>query len=222
MPNTHHSTNSNVLLAALETPKVYLVDDDAAIRDALTLLLSLRGFDSIAFASGEEALEALSPSSRGCVLSDLRMPGVSGLELMEQAQSRGISLPIVMLTAHGDVATTRAALQGGAFDFLEKPIDDEILIDVLKHAIAEDARGHLQRIETGRQLARLERLTARERQVLELVGRGLQNRDIAQELGISPRTVEVYKARMMEKLDCTSLADAVRMSMLLEESPDSA
>ena len=156
MPNTHHSTNSNVHLAALEAPKVYLVDDDAAIRDALSLLLSLRGFDSIAFASGEEALEALSPSSRGCVLSDLRMPGVSGLELMEQAQSRGISLPIVMLTAHGDVATTRAALQGGAFDFLEKPIDDEILIDVLKHAIAEDARGHIQRIETGRQLARLE------------------------------------------------------------------
>lgn len=219
MPNTHASLSSSTPRTTLENPKVYLVDDDAAIRDALTLLLSLRGFESIAFASAEEALEALTPASRGCVLSDLRMPGVSGLDLMQEAQNRGITLPIVMLTAHGDVATTRAALQGGAVDFLEKPIDDEILIDVLKHALAEDERGHLQRLETGRQLARLERLTVRERQVLELVGRGLQNRDIAQELGISPRTVEVYKARMMEKLDCTSLADVVRMSMLLEESP---
>lgn len=203
-------------------PKVYLVDDDAAIRDALSLLLSLRGLDSVAFASGEEALEHIEPSARGCILSDLRMPGLGGLEFMEQVQQRDIRIPVVMLTAHGDVATTRAALRGGAFDFLEKPIDDDILIDVLKHAISEDAQGHRQRLETGRQLARIERLTTRERQVLELVGKGLQNRDIATELGISPRTVEVYKARMMEKLDCSSLADAVRMSMLLEDNTTSS
>ena len=203
-------------------PKVYLVDDDAAIRDALSLLLSLRGLDSVAFASGEEALEHIEPSARGCILSDLRMPGLGGLEFMEQVQQRDIRIPLVMLTAHGDVATTRAALRGGAFDFLEKPIDDDILIDVLKHAISEDAQGHRQRLETGRQLARIERLTTRERQVLELIGKGLQNRDIATELGISPRTVEVYKARMMEKLDCSSLADAVRMSMLLEDNTTSS
>ena len=203
-------------------PKVYLVDDDAAIRDALSLLLSLRGLDSVAFASGEEALEHIEPSARGCILSDLRMPGLGGLEFMEQVQQRDIRIPVVMLTAHGDVATTRAALRGGAFDFLEKPIDDDILIDVLKHAISEDAQGHRQRLETGRQLARIERLTTRERQVLELIGKGLQNRDIATELGISPRTVEVYKARMMEKLDCSSLADAVRMSMLLEDNTTSS
>jgi RNA polymerase sigma factor (sigma-70 family) len=205
-----------------EIPKIFLVDDDAGIRDALSLLLSLRGMESVAFASGEEALEHIEPTSRGCILSDLRMPGLGGIELMHAMQERGVTLPIVMLTAHGDVATTRAALRGGAFDFLEKPIDDDILIDVLKHAMSEDEQGHRQRLETGRQLARIERLTVRERQVLELVGRGLQNREIAQELGISPRTVEVYKARMMDKLDCSSLADAVRMSMLLDESPQTS
>lgn len=205
-----------------EIPKIFLVDDDAGIRDALSLLLSLRGMESVAFASGEEALEHIEPTSRGCILSDLRMPGLGGIELMHAMQERGVTLPIVMLTAHGDVATTRAALRGGAFDFLEKPIDDDILIDVLKHAMSEDEQGHRQRLETGRQLARIERLTVRERQVLELVGQGLQNREIAQELGISPRTVEVYKARMMDKLDCSSLADAVRMSMLLDESPQTS
>ena len=205
-------------MTQLEPAKVYLVDDDAAIRDALHLLLSLRGIDSVAFASGEEAVEHIEPCARGCILSDLRMPGLGGVELMKKLQERDIRIPIVMLTAHGDVATTRAALRGGAFDFLEKPIDDDILIDVLKHAISEDAQRHQQRLETGRQLARIERLTTRERQVLELVGKGLQNRDIAAELSISPRTVEVYKARMMEKLDCSSLADAVRMSMLLEDN----
>ncbi len=205
-----------------EIPKIFLVDDDAGIRDTLSLLLSLRGMESVAFASGEEALEHIEPTSRGCILSDLRMPGLGGIELMHAMQERGVTLPIVMLTAHGDVATTRAALRGGAFDFLEKPIDDDILIDVLKHAMSEDEQGHRQRLETGRQLARIERLTGRERQVLELVGRGLQNREIAQGLGISPRTVEVYKARMMDKLDCSSLADAVRMSMLLDESPQTS
>lgn len=200
-----------------ESSKVFLVDDDASIRDALSLLLSLRGLEPVAFASAEEALQHIGASDRGCILSDLRMPGLGGIELLQVMQDRGVTLPIVMLTAHGDVATTRAALRGGAFDFLEKPIDDDILIDVLRHAISEDEKGYLQKLETGRQLARIERLTMRERQVLELVGRGLQNRDIAQELGISPRTVEVYKARMMDKLDCNSLADAVRMSMLLDE-----
>ncbi|MBU6212770.1 MAG: response regulator [Gammaproteobacteria bacterium] len=199
-------------------PTIYLIDDDAAIRDALMLLLNLRGMTAEAFSSAEFALVKLNRESRGCVLTDLRMPGMSGLELLAEVNSREISLPVVLLTAHGDVATTRAALRGGAFDFLEKPIDEDILVDVLTHAISEDARGHQQRLQTETRLARINTLTQRERQVLALLGRGLQNREIAIELSISPRTVEVYKARMMEKLDCSSIADVVKMSLLLDSS----
>jgi len=197
-------------------PTIYLIDDDAAIRDALMLLLNLRGMSAEAFSSAEYALAKLNRESRGCVLADLRMPGMSGLELLAEINAREISLPVVLLTAHGDVATTRAALRGGAFDFLEKPIDEDILVDVLTHAISEDARGHQKRLQTETQLARINTLTQRERQVLTLLGRGLQNREIAIELSISPRTVEVYKARMMEKLDCSSIADVVKMSLLLD------
>lgn len=199
-------------------PTIYLIDDDAAIRDALMLLLNLRGMTAEAFSSAEFALVKLNRESRGCVLTDLRMPGMSGLELLAEVNSREISLPVVLLTAHGDVATTRAALRGGAFDFLEKPIDEDILVDVLTHAISEDARGHQKRLQTETRLARINTLTQRERQVLALLGRGLQNREIAIELSISPRTVEVYKARMMEKLDCSSIADVVKMSLLLDSS----
>lgn len=198
------------------TVRVYLVDDDAAVRDALRLLLELRGLAVDAFASAEAALMRIDRTSRGCVLTDLRMPVMSGLELMFELRKRSIDLPVVVLTAHGDVSTTRAALRGGAFDFLEKPVDEDILGDVLSHAISEDARGHQRRLETDARLAKIGALTQRERQVLTLLGQGMQNREIAVSLAISPRTVEVYKARMMEKLGCESLADVVRMSLLLE------
>lgn len=196
--------------------RVYLVDDDAAVRDALRLLLELRGLAVEVFASAEAALMRIDRGSRGCVLTDLRMPVMTGLDLMFELRERSIDLPVVVLTAHGDVSTTRAALRGGAFDFLEKPVDEDILADVLSHAIAEDARGHQRRVETDARLARIDALTPRERQVLTLLGQGMQNREIAVQLAISPRTVEVYKARMMEKLGCASLADVVRMSLLLE------
>ena len=198
------------------TVRVYLVDDDAAVRDALRLLLELRGLAVEAFASAEAALVRIDRTSRGCLLTDLRMPVMTGLELMFELRKRSIDLPVVVLTAHGDVATTRAALRGGAFDFLEKPADEDILGDVLSHAISEDARGHQRRLETDARLAKIGALTPRERQVLTLLGQGMQNREIAVALAISPRTVEVYKARMMEKLGCESLADVVRMSLLLE------
>ena len=201
------------------TVRVYLVDDDAAVRDALRLLLELRGLAVEVFASAEAALMRIDRTSRGCVLTDLRMPVMTGLELMFELRKRSIDLPVVVLTAHGDVSTTRAALRGGAFDFLEKPVDEDILADVLSHAISEDARGHQRRLETDARLARIGALTPRERQVLTLLGQGMQNREIAVALTISPRTVEVYKARMMEKLGCASLADVVRMSLLLEPPP---
>jgi FixJ family two-component response regulator len=200
-------------------PTVFLVDDDASIRDALSLLLSLKGMRAQVFASAEAFLETYQPDWRGCLLTDLRMPGMSGLDLNQSLRQRGVSLPVILLTAHGDVATARAALKSGAFDFLEKPVNDELLMDVLTHAVERDAQIHRATTQRSETLEKTGRLTQREREVLVLLSRGLQNREIAAELQISPRTVEVYKARMMEKLDCRSLADAVRMGLALEQEP---
>lgn len=192
-------------------PTVYFVDDDAAVRDALSLLLSLKGFLSQVFASAETFLETYRPEWRGCLLTDLRMPGMSGIELQQELTARGASLPVVVLTAHGDVATTREAMKAGAYDFLEKPVDEQVLVDVLKNAIAYDAEAHGVERQKHRARERFGRLTPRERDVAQLVSEGLQNREIAARLGISPRTVEVYKSRMMEKLDCRNLAEVLRM-----------
>jgi two-component system, LuxR family, response regulator FixJ len=192
---------------------VFLVDDDASVRDALSLLLSLKGMRTQLFAAAETFLETYRPEWRGCVLTDLRMPAMSGLDLQQAMRDRGISLPVVVLTAHGDVSTARMALKSGAFDFLEKPIDDEILLDVLRNAIREDGlQRDVQRTEDAAR-SLLERLTPRERDVLNLLVEGLSQRDIAARLDISPRTVEVYKARMMEKLRCRSLAEVVRTAI---------
>lgn len=192
---------------------VFLIDDDASVRDSLSLVLSLKGMRTQLFAAAEPFLDTYQSDWCGCVLTDLKMPGMSGLDLQEALRNRGISLPVVVLTAHGDVATTRLAMKNGAFDFLEKPVDNEILLDVLQSAIREDTRRHeLHRIEHVAR-SRLERLTPRERDVLNLLVEGLSQREIAGRLEISPRTVEVYKARMMEKLQCGSLAEVVRTAM---------
>jgi RNA polymerase sigma factor (sigma-70 family) len=192
---------------------VFLIDDDASVRDALGLILSLKGMRTQLFSAAEAFLETYRPEWRGCVLTDLRMPGMSGLDLQQAMRDRGISLPVVVLTAHGDVSTTRLAMKSGAFDFLEKPIDDEILLDVLRNAIREDSlRYDAQRMEDAAR-SLLDRLTPRERDVLNLLVEGLSQREIAARLEISPRTVEVYKARMMEKLRCRSLAEVVRTAI---------
>ena len=192
-------------------PTVFVVDDDASIRDALSLLISLKGLRTSVFGSAEDFLAVYEPSWRGCLLTDLKMPGMSGLELQTILNERGITLPVVVLTAHGDVSTTRAALKKGAVDFLEKPVDDDVLVDVLMNAIRIDGERHLAHAQRAQTAARLERLTPRERDVLDLLAEGLQHREIAERLAISPRTVEVYKARMMEKLQCHTLAEVVRI-----------
>ena len=190
---------------------VFVVDDDASIRDALSLLISLKGLRPAVFSSAEDFLAVYDSQSRGCLLTDLQMTGMSGLDLQTTLQQRGIGLPVVVLTAHGDVATTRAALKNGAVDFLEKPVDDDVLIDVLRNAIRIDADRHRARMKQAETMTRLGRLTPRERDVLNLLADGLQHREIAERLGISPRTVEVYKARMMEKLQCRTLAEVIRI-----------
>ena len=201
---------------------MFLVDDDASIRDALSLLISLKGLRTAVFSSAENFLETYAADWRGCLLLDLQMPGMSGLELQAVLRERGIQLPVVVLTAHGDVATTRAALKGGAVDFLEKPVDDDVLIDVLLSAIRLDEQRHLVAAHRAGLVERLGRLTPRERDVLKLLAEGLQQREIAERLEISPRTVEVYKARMMEKLQCRSLADVVKIGTQAQVSDTQA
>jgi FixJ family two-component response regulator len=186
---------------------VFLIDDDASVRDSLSLLLSLKGIRTLPFAAAEAFLETYRPEWRGCVLTDLQMPEMSGLDLQQALRQRRILLPVVVLTAHGDVRTTRLAMKNGAFDFLEKPVDDEILLDVLKNAIREDSLRHeADSIANGAR-------SRHEREVLDLLVEGLSQREIAGRLEISPRTVEVYKGRMMEKLQCRSLAELIRISL---------
>lgn len=192
---------------------VFLVDDDASIRDALSLLISLKGLRSSVFASAEDFLAVYNPSWRGCLLTDLKMQGMSGLDLQAELQQRGVQLPVVVLTAHGDVNTARAALKSGAVDFLEKPVNDEVLIDVLMNAIRIDEERHRTQTQQAQTTARLARLTAREREVLDALADGLSHKEIAEKLSISARTVEVYKARMMDKLQCGTLADVVRLAI---------
>jgi RNA polymerase sigma factor (sigma-70 family) len=192
---------------------VFVIDDDASVRDSINLILSLKGMRTQLFSSAEDFLEAYRPAWRGCILTDLQMPGMSGLDLQQALHERGVLLPVVVLTAHGDVPTTRVAMKGGAFDFLEKPINDEVLLDVLKNAIREDIHRHAAESAEDALRSRLARLTPREREVLDLLVEGLSHREIAARLTISPRTVEVYKARMMEKLQCRSLAELIRAAL---------
>jgi FixJ family two-component response regulator len=197
-----------------EDGTVFLIDDDPGVRDSLSLLLSLKGMRTQPFATAESFIETYRPEWTGCVLTDLRMPGMTGLELQTLLRERRMEVPVVVLTAHGDVATARAALKNGAFDFLEKPVDDAMLLDVLRNALRADRERHLAATARSATDQRLGRLTEREREILALIAAGHQNRDIATQLGISPRTVEVHKARVMEKLECRTLAELIRMNSL--------
>jgi FixJ family two-component response regulator len=188
-----------------------IVDDDNAIRDSLSLWLGMRGIRCRAFESAEQFLATVQPEWRGCALIDLRLDGIDGLQLQAELAGRGIALPVIFVTGHGDVGTTRDALKAGAFDFIEKPVDNERLVEVVKAAIAHDAAEARRKAQAAAHAARMQRLTERERQVMEQVVAGRHNREIAADLGISPRTVEVYKARMMDKLDVRSSTDLVKL-----------
>jgi two-component system, LuxR family, response regulator FixJ len=193
---------------------VFVVDDDPAVRDSLGLLLGLRGLRTQMFASAESFLETYDGKGRGCMLIDVRMPGMDGLALFEEIGRRGWSIPCIVMSAYGDVAMTRNALKAGAFDFLEKPFDDvDVLIDVIQNAISLDAVRQREAAEAEVIDERLRRLTGREREVMDLLAQGMSNRQVGETLGISPRTVEVYKARLVEKLQIRTITDLVRISL---------
>ena len=190
---------------------VFIVEDDAAVRDSLGLLLGLHGLRTQSFGCAEDFLRIYQSSWAGCLLLDVRMPGMSGLELQQTLRRQSMEMPIIIMTAHGDVATVRTALRSGAVDFLEKPVDPDALLRAVHTALDADATRRRAALDAQSALERLSVLTARERQVMELIAKGCHNREIAATLGISPRTVEVHKARVMEKLQVQSVPELVRI-----------
>ena len=203
------------------TPTAYLVDDDSAIRDSIALWLGMRGIRCAAYESAEGFLSAVQPEWRGCVLIDLQLEGIDGLQLQAELAERNITMPLIFVTGHGDVSTTRDALKAGAMDFIEKPVDNERLVELVEAAMAKDAEAAQRQEQAALVAGRLQRLTQREREVMEQVVAGRHNREIAADLGISPRTVEVYKARLMDKLDVRRVADLVKLVVEAKADPGS-
>jgi FixJ family two-component response regulator len=195
-------------------PTVYVVDDDEGVRSALALLLKSMGQPAVTFGSAGEFLETYDPDRPGCALLDVRMPGMSGLELQEELNRRGVVLPVIFITGHGDVPMAVEAMQRGAFDFLQKPFRDDDLAERIRRALAHDRKLRSQIGEKGQIRARLDRLTPRERQVLKLVTDGKPNKVMAAELGVSQRTVEIHRAHVMRKMGASSLAQLVRMTII--------
>ena len=192
---------------------VYIVDDDDAMRDSLRWLLESSGYRVAAFSTAERFLGAYKPGVAACVVLDVRMPGASGLELQQELNRRGETLPIIFITGHGDVPMAVNALKSGAFYFLEKPFKDEQLLAVIDQAAAAGTPEFRQGAEHRCAAARLATLTQREREVMDLVVQGLKNKQIADELNISVKTVEAHRARAMEKMDVGSVAELVRATM---------
>ena len=195
---------------------VYIVEDDASVRDSLGLMLGLAGLRTAFFADAEAFLAAWREDWTGCVVADLRLPGMSGIELQTEMGRRGRGLPFVIITAHGDVAAARDAFRADAVDFLEKPFDHAQLRSAIQAAFSKEERRQRRTLES----ERLALLTMRERDVLEHAARGLHAKEIARELGISARTVEVHKTRLMAKLGVRNVAELVRFALGAGASSD--
>jgi RNA polymerase sigma factor (sigma-70 family) len=192
---------------------VYVVDDDQAIRHAMELLMRSVGLNYEIFHSGDEFLSKHTNDRAGCLVLDIRMPGLGGLELQEKLNDIGSTLPIIFITGHGDVPMAVEAMQKGAVDFIQKPFRDQELLDRIGEALQTDRERRSAREEKSEVQGKIEKLTNRERQVLDLVVTGKPNKVIAYELGVSQRTVEIHRARVMEKMQAKSLADLVRMHL---------
>jgi len=197
-------------------PVVCVVDDDPAVRDSLRWLLSSVDLEVETFASAQDFLAAYGPDRRGCVLVDVRMPGMSGLELQEELAARATMLPVIIITGHSDVQMAVRAMKAGAFDFIEKPFNDQALIDLVQKAIEENQAMVRARLEFDEIRERFDLLSPRERQVLEQIVAGEPNKRIAYHLGLSEKTVEAHRAKVMEKTRAGSLADLIKMATLLE------
>ena len=198
-------------------PTVFIVDDDDAVRRFLTGLIQSIDLKVEAYASAKDFLDAYRPGRPGCLLLDVRMPGMSGLELQRELAERSIELQVVILTGHGNVPVAVQAMKAGAVDFIEKPFNNELLLDRIQRAVAESLRSGSEREKHGETLRRLGTLTPRERQVFDLVVAGETNKGIAHRLAISGKTVEIHRANVMRKMRARSLASLVHMAVSLED-----
>ena len=203
---------------------VFVVDDDEAVRSSTKLLLKSVGLPAVTYSSAQEFLDNYDQMQPGCVVLDVRMPAMSGLELQQLLNMRGAIIPVIFITGHGDIPMAVEAMQHGAFDFLQKPFRDQDLLDRVQKALEKDRVNRVQLREKTRIQERRESLTPREREILELMTRGKPNKVMAADLGVSQRTVEIHRARVMEKMGASSLAQLVRMVMDLDlsASPEAA
>ena len=199
-------------------PLVYVVDDDEAMRKSLCWLIGSVGLDTQSYTSADEFIEAYQDERPGCLLLDIRMPGTSGLDLQDALKTRKIEIPIIFLTGHGDVPIAVRAFKSGAFDFLQKPCNDQILLDRINDAIKFHQQKRSELSEINNIKTRIENLTKREYEVAECVSHGLQNKEIAKKLGISPKTVEVYRHNALEKMHADSAAELTRQWVINESS----
>lgn len=199
------------------TPFVYVVDDDQSIRESLVLLLESSGRLARSFPDSQSFLEGFEQSAPGCVIADVRMPGMSGLDLQRYLKSTGIDLPVIIITGHADVAMAVQALKEGASDFIEKPFDEDVLARSVDAALDQNRRAFRERKNLEDIRARAKDLTPREKEVMDLVVQGLANKAVAAELNISVRTVEIHRGRVMEKMNAGSLSELVRMALRLDQ-----
>ena len=206
---------------ALETEaKIYVVDDDDAVRDSLDALLTASGLDVELFPSGDAFLEACDEIGGGCVLLDVRMPRMDGMEVQRRLHARRPDLPVIMITGHGDISMAVRAMKAGAVDFVEKPLREEALLQSIESALRAARETHRQQSLGAAALGSIGRLTPREREVLEQLVAGRPNKVIAQNLACSPRTVEIHRARIMEKMEARSLPHLVRLALAAGIEPD--
>ena len=207
-----HSVNRHAEAAAAGSrPLVHVVDDDGPVRESTALLLRLSGHEVRTYSSGREFLDAVGLDRPGCVLLDVRLPDIWGLDVQQQLNGRGSLLPIVMITGRGDVATAVRAIKAGAVDFIEKPLSRDLLNDIVERALSAASR-QPPLLEAAAARARIARLTPRECQVLHPLVSGHSNKVIASDLGLSPRTVEMHRAHMMERMGAHTLPDALRVA----------
>jgi two-component system response regulator FixJ len=195
---------------------IFVVDDEPAVRDSLQVLLGTYGFAVETYATAASFLDRADAHRPGCLVADVRMPGMTGIELQRELTRRGNSMPVIVITGHGDVPMAVDALKAGAMDFLEKPLNDEALVRSIRAALERDERSRAEGQEMSRLGERMGRLTGREREVMMLIVDGLANNAVAEKLGISARTVEHYRANIMQKMEASSFAELVRMAISLQ------
>lgn len=204
-------------MTTAELPLVHVVDDDDAIRRSVSFALKTSGFRVLVYESGGELLKRGRDVEAGCILLDIRMPGMDGLEVQEALKAAGVALPVVIMTGHGDVTLAVRAMKAGAVDFIEKPFQKAVLLAAIEQGLSRLNHVATNRQQAGEAAIKLQSLTPREREVLDGLAKGLPNKSIAYDLGISPRTVEIHRANLMSKLGVNSLSEALRIAFAAEE-----